>query len=64
MGVSSGGTGGAATKVSAARLAAGAGVGVLVTSADRVDEALRGENIGTLVASGARVAHPLRTLDP
>jgi glutamate 5-kinase len=48
--VNSVGTGGAATKVSAARLAAGAGVGVLVTSADRVDEALRGENIGTWFA--------------
>ncbi|MEN2740826.1 glutamate 5-kinase [Microbacterium sp. X-17] len=45
--VNSVGTGGAATKVSAARLAAEAGVGVLVTSADRVAEALAGEEIGT-----------------
>jgi len=45
--VNSVGTGGAATKVSAARLAADAGVGVLVTSADRVREALAGEDVGT-----------------
>ena len=45
--VNSVGTGGAATKASAARLAAAAGIGVLVTSADLVDEALRGERIGT-----------------
>lgn len=48
--VNSVGTGGAATKVSAARLAAAAGVGVLVTSADLIDEALRGESIGTWFA--------------
>ncbi len=48
--VNSVGTGGAATKVSAARLAASAGIGVLVTSADLVDEALRGEPIGTWFA--------------
>ena len=45
--VNSVGTGGAATKVSAARVAAASGVGVLVTSADLVDHALRGEDIGT-----------------
>ncbi|WP_127818939.1 glutamate 5-kinase [Microbacterium sp. CPCC 204701] len=45
--VNSVGTGGAATKVSAARLAAAAGIGVLVTSADRVGEALTGAEIGT-----------------
>ena len=45
--VNSVGTGGAATKVSAARLAAASGIGVLVTSADLVDGALKGENIGT-----------------
>ncbi len=45
--VNSVGTGGAATKVSAARLAAAAGIGVLVTSADRVHEALSGASIGT-----------------
>ncbi len=41
------GTGGAATKVSAARLAAASGIGVLVTSADLVGRALAGESIGT-----------------
>ncbi|MDY0909620.1 glutamate 5-kinase [Microbacterium sp. CFBP9034] len=45
--VNSVGTGGAATKVSAARLAAASGIGVLVTSADLVDEALNGADIGT-----------------
>jgi len=45
--VNSVGTGGAATKVSAARLAAEAGAGVLVTSSDLVDEALTGAAIGT-----------------
>ena len=45
--VNSVGTGGAATKVSAARLAAASGIGVLVTSADLVDRALRGDEIGT-----------------
>lgn len=45
--VNSVGTGGAATKVSAARLAAASGIGVLVTSADLVDKALTGAEIGT-----------------
>lgn len=45
--VNSVGTGGAATKVSAARLAAASGIGVLVTSADLVGEALSGDEIGT-----------------
>ncbi len=45
--VNSVGTGGAATKVSAARLAAASGIGVLVTSADLVDKALLGADIGT-----------------
>ena len=45
--VNSVGTGGAATKVSAARLAAASGIGVLVTSADLVAEALTGQAIGT-----------------
>ena len=44
------GTGGAATKVSAARLAAAAGIGVLVTSADNVAAALKGQQIGTWFA--------------
>ena len=41
------GTGGAATKVSAARLAAASGIGVLVTSAALVAEALDGREVGT-----------------
>jgi glutamate 5-kinase len=45
--VNSVGTGGAATKVSAARLAAASGIGVLVTSADLVERALSGAEIGT-----------------
>src|SRR5690606_32048678 len=45
--VNSVGTGGAATKASAARLAAASGIGVLVTSADLVDRALKGAEIGT-----------------
>ena len=45
--VNSVGTGGAATKVSAARMAAASGIGVLVTSADLVAKALEGEQIGT-----------------
>jgi len=48
--VNSVGTGGAATKVSAARLAAAAGIGVLVTSADLVNEAMTGEHVGTWFA--------------
>ncbi len=48
--VNSVGTGGAATKVSAARLAAASGIGVLVTSADLVDRALAGDAIGTWFA--------------
>lgn len=48
--VNSVGTGGAATKVSAARVAAAAGVGVLVTSADLVEDALQGAAIGTWFA--------------
>ncbi len=45
--VNSVGTGGAATKVSAARVAAASGVGVLVTSAELVGRALDGDEIGT-----------------
>ncbi|MDF2993942.1 MAG: proB [Microbacterium sp.] len=44
------GTGGAATKASAAKLASAAGVGVLVTSADLVAEALSGQPVGTWFA--------------
>ena len=41
------GTGGASTKVSAARLAAEAGAGVLITSTGLVAQALNGDHIGT-----------------
>jgi glutamate 5-kinase len=41
------GTGGAITKVSAAKVANDAGVAVLLTSADLVNDALSGANIGT-----------------
>ncbi|WP_454112509.1 glutamate 5-kinase [Microbacterium aurum] len=53
--VNSVGTGGAATKASAARLAAASGIGVLVTSADLVDEALSGASIGTWFAPNPAV---------
>lgn len=56
--VNSVGTGGAATKVSAARLASSAGIGVLVTSADLVAEALDGAEVGTwFVPRPGVVAH-------
>ena len=56
--VNSVGTGGAATKVSAARLAAASGVAVLVTSADLVGPALGGAEIGTwFVPNPAPVTH-------
>ena len=45
------GTGGAVTKVSAAKLANAAGIEVLLTSAENVSIALHGENIGTLFES-------------
>jgi glutamate 5-kinase len=45
--VNSVGTGGAATKVSAARMAAASGIGVMVTSADLIGKALEGAAIGT-----------------
>jgi glutamate 5-kinase len=45
--VSGVGTGGAGSKVSAARIAAEAGTAVLVTSTGLVAEALRGERVGT-----------------
>ncbi|GAB2516559.1 glutamate 5-kinase [Paramicrobacterium agarici] len=44
------GTGGASTKVSAARLAAARGTGVLVTSASRISAALSGADVGTWFA--------------
>ena len=54
--VNSVGTGGAATKVSAARLAAAAGIGTLVTSTDRVSDALTGRPVGTWFAPADVVA--------
>lgn len=59
--VNSVGTGGAATKVSAARLAAASGIGVLVTSADLVAAALTGAQVGTWFEPGPAGA-PLGTL--
>lgn len=59
--VNSVGTGGAATKVSAARLAAASGIGVLVTSADLVDQALLGADIGTWFQPNLEPAAPAAT---
>jgi glutamate 5-kinase len=59
--VNSVGTGGAATKVSAARLAAASGIGVLVTSADLVAEALLGDEIGTWFRPNPEPAAPAAT---
>jgi glutamate 5-kinase len=59
--VNSVGTGGAATKVSAARLAAASGIGVLVTSADLVGAALRGEEIGTWFRPNPEPSAPAAT---
>lgn len=42
------GTGGMVTKVEAARIATGAGIPVVLTSADRAGAALAGEEVGTL----------------
>ena len=42
------GTGGMQTKVEAARIATGAGISVVLTSADRAGPALAGERVGTL----------------
>jgi glutamate 5-kinase len=59
--VNSVGTGGAATKVSAARLAAASGIGVLVTSADLVGSALSGAEIGTWFQPHPEPAAPVAT---
>lgn len=59
--VNSVGTGGAATKVSAARLAAASGIGVLVTSADLVDAALSGHEIGTWFQPNPEPTSPAAT---
>ncbi|CAN5332056.1 hypothetical protein BH09ACT6_BH09ACT6_04280 [soil metagenome] len=48
------GTGGAATKVSAARLAADSGTAVLVTSAGLVTQALAGHPVGTFFSPAGR----------
>ncbi len=54
------GTGGMATKVEAAQVAAGAGVPVVLTSAARVAAALAGEGVGTLfAATGPRISSRL-----
>jgi glutamate 5-kinase len=52
--VNSVGTGGAATKASAARLAAASGIATLVTSADLVEPALAGDSVGTFF-----IPHPI-----
>ncbi|MGV9193152.1 glutamate 5-kinase [Microbacterium sp. MC2] len=59
--VNSVGTGGAATKVSAARLAAQAGVAVLITSATMIDQALTGADIGTWFAPNPELEPVSRT---
>ncbi len=42
------GTGGMATKVDAARIATGAGIPVILTSAEQAEDALAGEEVGTV----------------
>jgi glutamate 5-kinase len=55
------GTGGMQTKLEAARIATGAGIPVVLTSADRADGALAGDRVGTLFhATGRR--RPTRLL--
>ncbi|MFZ1285485.1 MAG: glutamate 5-kinase [Candidatus Phosphoribacter sp.] len=48
------GTGGMATKVDAAAIANSAGIPALLTSADRVAEALQGKDVGTVFTPGPR----------
>jgi glutamate 5-kinase len=55
------GTGGMRTKLDAARIATGAGIPVLLTSADRADEALSGVLVGTWFHAAAR-RRPTRQL--
>lgn len=57
--VNSVGTGGAATKASAAKLAAASGIATLVTSADLVEPALAGAQVGTFF-----VPRPVQTPVP
>src|SRR5262245_31036823 len=56
------GTGGMVTKVEAARIATGAGIPVILTSAAQAGAALRGEPVGTLFAAGVRGAARLHWL--
>ncbi len=56
------GTGGMVTKVEAARIATGAGIPVVLTSAPHAAEALRGESVGTLFTAGVRGAARLHWL--
>jgi glutamate 5-kinase len=55
------GTGGMRTKLDAARIATGAGIPVLLTSAERADEALTGAPVGTWFHAAAR-RRPTRQL--
>jgi glutamate 5-kinase len=48
------GTGGMVTKLASVAIATGSGVPVILTSADRVDEALAGEPVGTWFAATGR----------
>lgn len=59
--VNSVGTGGAATKASAAKLASMAGIGVLVTSADLVEEALTGQSVGSWFEPNPNPVAPARS---
>src|SRR5581483_10411949 len=56
------GTGGMVTKIEAARIAAGAGIPVILTSATQAAAALNGEQVGTLFAAGQRGAARLHWL--
>ena len=55
------GTGGMQTKLEAARIATGAGIPVVLTAADRVADALAGEDVGTLFHTTGR-RRPTRLL--
>jgi glutamate 5-kinase len=55
------GTGGMRTKLDAARIATGAGIPVLLTSADRAGDALAGETVGTWFHAAGR-RRPTRQL--
>ncbi|UMG93151.1 glutamate 5-kinase [Nocardioides sp. TF02-7] len=55
------GTGGMVTKIEAARIATGAGIPVVLTSADRAGAALAGEQVGTLFSATGR-RRPTRQL--